>query len=209
MKSILFLVLITSQSVLAGNLVTDPGSTAANTVAPSASGVVSMTLDNSASSSSSEVALSVKNVGSEAKPALNVQSTDWDAVSGISIYGTGGYFYSENFYGVMGSSLNESSGWFSSGAGQNNAPTVLIQAIGGNADLFEVQDSGFNAVVEIDKDGKSLFYKGAQLKTSSTKPSCASSNRGLLWVVQGGVGVADLLQACLKDAAGSYAWVTK
>lgn len=210
MKSSFILIsLLISTNVFAANLVTDPATTAANSVSPSASGVVALTVDNTASGSSGKTAVSIKNNGGEAEPALKVQSIDWDAVSGISNIGAGGYFHSNNFYGVMGESTAESSGWFSSNSSSNNAPTVLIVSIGGNADLLEIQDSGANPLVEVDKDGKLLGYKGVQVATSSAKPSCSASNRGLFWVVQGAAGVADQLQVCLKDAANSYSWVNK
>lgn len=44
---------------------------------------------------------------------------------------------------------------------------------------------------------------------SGSQPSCSSSTRGMLFVVRGGSGVADILQACMKASNGSYSWITK
>lgn len=47
---------------------------------------------------------------------------------------------------------------------------------------------------------------GLRLNTATTRPACGSSNRGMFWVVQNGVSVADTLHVCAKDAADAYAW---
>jgi len=47
---------------------------------------------------------------------------------------------------------------------------------------------------------------GVRLNTASSKPACDSTTRGTFWFTQGGTGVADSVQVCAKDAAGSYAW---
>lgn len=48
---------------------------------------------------------------------------------------------------------------------------------------------------------------GLQMKTSGSQPSCSSVTRGMFWNVEGGAGVADQVQVCLKDAADSYSWM--
>lgn len=50
---------------------------------------------------------------------------------------------------------------------------------------------------------------GFVLATSGTKPTCGVSIRGMQWITQGGAGVADVYQICMKDAADAYGWVTK
>jgi hypothetical protein len=45
--------------------------------------------------------------------------------------------------------------------------------------------------------------------TGASQPTCDSTIRGQHWTIQGGAGVADTFQVCLKDAADVYAWVTK
>lgn len=47
---------------------------------------------------------------------------------------------------------------------------------------------------------------GVRLNTTSAKPSCNSSKRGVLWFTQGSTGVKDSLEVCAKDASGSYNW---
>lgn len=48
---------------------------------------------------------------------------------------------------------------------------------------------------------------GFTVNTTASQPTCDSSIRGKIWVVQGGAGVADSAQICLKNAADAYAWV--
>lgn len=213
MKALLIALLLgVSQAAFAGNVVTDPASTGANTITPNGSGITALTVNNTSSSSAGETAVYIENTGGDSLPALRVQSQDWDAVSGQSLNGVGGYFHSDYFYGVMGDSSNESSAYFSSNFSGNTKPTVLIQSIGGTANLLEIQDhpgAGNAVLMSVSSTGRAVLNNGAQLFTSGTRPACSSATRGLLWVAQGGAGVADVLQACMKDAAGNYAWVNK
>ena len=48
---------------------------------------------------------------------------------------------------------------------------------------------------------------GARVSTIGTQPTCDSTNRGGMWRVEGGAGVADTFEACMKSAADTYAWV--
>lgn len=48
---------------------------------------------------------------------------------------------------------------------------------------------------------------GIIVATTTAVPTCAAGYRGMVWVTQGGVGVADIVYACLKNAANSYNWV--
>jgi len=50
---------------------------------------------------------------------------------------------------------------------------------------------------------------GVQVATSGAQPACDSAHRGLMWNIEGGVGVADILQICQKNAADVYVWITK
>lgn len=42
--------------------------------------------------------------------------------------------------------------------------------------------------------------------SSGTKPSCDASTRGTFWITQGGLGVADTLELCVKTILDSYLW---
>lgn len=63
--------------------------------------------------------------------------------------------------------------------------------------------------VRVTQDGLVKSKNGFMNDTSVAQPTCNVAHRGLTWLVQGGVGVADLFQVCMKDAADVYAWVTK
>lgn len=56
---------------------------------------------------------------------------------------------------------------------------------------------------------KVTVTNGVVLNTSGAQPTCESAIRGMMWVIQGGVGVADVFQICMKDGANAYGWVTK
>lgn len=43
---------------------------------------------------------------------------------------------------------------------------------------------------------------------NTTRPSCESSIRGTLWVSQPGGSATDTVEACLRNAGGSYVWMT-
>lgn len=53
-----------------------------------------------------------------------------------------------------------------------------------------------------------LEVNGAmRLNTTAVKPAtCTSALRGTIWMTQGGTGVADALEVCVKDANGNYSW---
>lgn len=40
-----------------------------------------------------------------------------------------------------------------------------------------------------------------------TKPTCDSTKRGVLWFTEGGAGVADKTEQCMKGTADTYSWV--
>ena len=49
---------------------------------------------------------------------------------------------------------------------------------------------------------------GVRLNTSTSKPTCDSTQRGTFWVTESGAGVKDAVEVCAKDAANAYAWRT-
>lgn len=60
-----------------------------------------------------------------------------------------------------------------------------------------------------DGNAQNSFAGGIQLTTSGSQPTCDAQHRGTFWNIEGGAGVADILQICQKDAADAYVWVTK
>lgn len=63
--------------------------------------------------------------------------------------------------------------------------------------------------MRITNDGLVKSKMGFTNDTSGAQPTCDSSHRGTTWLIQGGAGVADIFQVCMKDAADVYNWVTK
>lgn len=47
---------------------------------------------------------------------------------------------------------------------------------------------------------------GVMLNTATAKPACNSTTRGTMWFTKAGVGAADSLEVCAKDASENYAW---
>jgi hypothetical protein len=65
-----------------------------------------------------------------------------------------------------------------------------------------VQDFKYNSI-----EGELNVDDGVRLSTSGSQPTCDASQRGKMWNIEGGAGVADLFQVCQKDASDVYAWV--
>lgn len=57
-------------------------------------------------------------------------------------------------------------------------------------------------------DGSVSIPLGLNISTITSQPSAAAAVRGMLWIIQGGAGVTDTLQVCLKSAADTYNWIT-
>lgn len=64
--------------------------------------------------------------------------------------------------------------------------------LGSAADVKLIPPSGFSVIVG----------------TTGTRPAASADLRGAVFVVQGGAGVADTLEVCLKSTAGTYSWKT-
>ena len=47
---------------------------------------------------------------------------------------------------------------------------------------------------------------GIRINTSTARPTCSSTTRGVLWFRQNATGVADTLQVCAKDSLDAYSW---
>lgn len=47
---------------------------------------------------------------------------------------------------------------------------------------------------------------GIRMSATTAAPACNVSVRGTFWFTQGALGVADMLQICSKDSAGTYLW---
>ena len=55
----------------------------------------------------------------------------------------------------------------------------------------------------------SLFERALLVQptgTAGARPACSVAERGKLWPIQNGAGVADQYEVCQKDAADAYAW---
>lgn len=81
-----------------------------------------------------------------------------------------------------------------------NAAVALANV---SARLLEVRNNDVSKF-SIDKDGMPRLGIG----NSAAPPTADANHRGAFWFRQGGTGVADTLQVCIKNADGTYSWKT-
>lgn len=72
-----------------------------------------------------------------------------------------------------------------------------------NGDLLLRLKNATVSKFEISKDGMLRFGIG----NTGAAPTCDATQRGKLWIVNGGAGVTDTVTLCLKAAADTYSWV--
>ena len=89
-----------------------------------------------------------------------------------------------------------------------DAATVELGAVFGDGSMQ------LDGVITSDGTGTSTFAgrvavaDGVDINTTVAQPTCAVGVRGLLWTVEGGAGVADRVEQCMKGTADTYAWKT-
>jgi len=81
-----------------------------------------------------------------------------------------------------------------------NSPTLTTA--GAKIATF-APDNANTVKASIDKDGMLQFGVG----NTGAAPTCDATQRGKLWIVNGGTGVTDTVTLCLKAAADTYSWV--
>ena len=60
------------------------------------------------------------------------------------------------------------------------------------------------SLVSVEAGGIKISDNGGAV----VKPTCSASERGKIWISEGGAGVKDTVEVCAKDAADAYAWRT-
>ncbi|MEK7607975.1 MAG: hypothetical protein AAB495_00095 [Patescibacteria group bacterium] len=66
--------------------------------------------------------------------------------------------------------------------------------------------SGSNVGVGVVSPGQTLEVNGGiRVNTATAQPTCDSSQRGTVWIVQNAVAT-DTVQACIRQNGGTYAW---
>jgi len=106
--------------------------------------------------------------------------------------------------GADSGAVNLFSGPVVSGSGDSGDVNIFTgSSAGGSQGSVNITANNINVF------GKAVFQDGVQVETSGSQPTCDLSNRGLMWNIEGGTGVADIFQVCQKDASDNYVWVTK
>jgi len=92
---------------------------------------------------------------------------------------------------------------FTFGTGISFAPSgTSTQGVG-----LRSTTAGVLTVTDASSGVGDVKLRGLQLSTGS-KPTCNSTNRGYIWYVAGGAGVADTAEICRKDNLDAYAWTS-
>lgn len=96
---------------------------------------------------------------------------------------------------------NDGSQLYTSDTGLGSGAISLDRLASGHyqAEIYSL-NSGSGSLINVD------LARGISFTTQGAKPTCDSTNRRRLWIVSGGVGVADTVEICTKDAADAYAW---
>ena len=80
-------------------------------------------------------------------------------------------------------------------------PTLCSTVVGSCYGMY-IDDANAKSILK----GELEVDKGVEISTTTTKPTCDSSKRGLIWNEIGGAGVADVAYICQKNAADAYVW---
>lgn len=62
--------------------------------------------------------------------------------------------------------------------------------------------STLNRLKELNEE----LLNAEELRSGASLPTATAADRGKIFVVLGGSGVADTIHVCIKVAAGTYAW---
>jgi hypothetical protein len=73
---------------------------------------------------------------------------------------------------------------------------------------LQITNAGLVGIGTTTPTSKLQVDGGMRLSTLTAKPTCDVSIRGTFWITQGGAGVKDDVEVCVKDAGDSYLWAT-
>jgi hypothetical protein len=90
-------------------------------------------------------------------------------------------------------------------------PTRISQEVVNGTDTAEVFLENGTVISASVSDGATngsinVGATGPWDATSGAKPACDATTRSRRWYVEGGAGVADTYEVCMKDGANAYAW---
>lgn len=80
----------------------------------------------------------------------------------------------------------------------DDSATYVKTYVGGNGSANKALQTGSDLIT--------ISYGGVTIATAGARPTAGVAYRGLLFVTQGGAGVADKISVCLKSAADTYSW---
>lgn len=145
--------------------------------------------------------------------SLSIQADDtspgWSSPAGVNFYCDMSEIYSSFTMGKPAGATDPSSlisnclmGTVTVTSGTyNTLGAAYSPATPGNWVTAPVDTNG-----ALDQLATGVYSAGVTLATTASIPTCDSSKRGLMWVIQGGVGVKDLLEICTKLATNAYSW---
>jgi hypothetical protein len=142
---------------------------------------------------------------------LNLNCTMGNAfTSGNSACIKSSGFWDHNISNITGEYNN-------SGAGTGTVSSVWVTSagtfrnIGGALAINYLTPGSTGALVpmQVDAGGLTVLNKPVSIGMSSQQPTCNAESRNWHYTIQGGTGVADIYQICLKNSSDAYAWITK
>lgn len=84
--------------------------------------------------------------------------------------------------------------------GAANSVTEDASVVAGEPLLQRTSNNGTNSTTE------TVAATGPFTTTTGAQPTCDATTRGHVWRTEGGVGVKDTYEVCLKDSTNTYAW---
>lgn len=120
-----------------------------------------------------------------------------------------GYFYFGTQDGVArrygaGVGVYAEADWVSGAATQ---PTYMSFNTSHNAiERMRISSAGNVGIGATYPSQKLEVNGGVKLFTTAARPWCGATNRGTIWITQGGSGVADVVEVCVKTSSDVYQW---
>lgn len=140
--------------------------------------------------------------GSNPGQAITLQSTDTSTNALISTVNTNASY--AGTLGISGHMQSATRNYF------NNLGGPSHSSVANTIYLVDAGTGPFSGkfVYRI-LDAQYRFGANIQMQPEAAQPTCDATTRGTWYYTNGGAGVADTSQLCMKNASDAYAWVTK
>lgn len=131
----------------------------------------------------------------------NVSGVSWQFKNAISMVDAGGGVSGDVFQGYTPNTATQFIGKANDGASAKAIRLRSSSAYSNATALLVAFENDTTVRASVDLYGQLRLTQG-----SPTKPTCAASQRGVLRYTEGGTGVADQWESCMKNSSDAYAW---